>query len=459
MERPLPHWVFGPVGANVQVSHSATPLNARSESALAINPHNALALVGASKRFIDPTHYGFTLAAYYSTDSGQTWQESPPLQLLTDPDPDKTWAGVSDPVVAWDDAGNVYLVALPFPSENGPYFTLGIAVYRSSDGGMSWSAPNFIHPHPAPTSDADDKQAVAGDTTPASPYVGRVYAAWDTDHRLSFARTTDHGATWRGVGARPVGEGLDTVVHDSFAPEIAIAPDGTVHIIWIAGDVIKRVSSTDGGESFSAPSIVASGISPLTSPPLPQTDEWTQLPGGHFRVVTFPVICAGLANELVVAWADYREGVSRVYYRRSANGGATWEGTAAGEPLLTGAVASPAGQHDFHPQLASMPDGAIGCAFYEFGAKGSPPAGLPRIDVVLAATTGSGTPFSRRALVTDQPWDPTVDAPLSHGDPWVTFIGDYFGLAASNLGFFPFWTDTRTGIQEIFTARVARHRA
>jgi hypothetical protein len=36
----------------------------------------------------------------------------------------------------------------------------------------------------------------------------------------------------------------------------------------------------------------------------------------------------------------------------------------------------------------------------------------------------------------------------------VTFIGDYFGLAATKNGFFPLWTDTRTGLQELFTADV-----
>jgi hypothetical protein len=57
--------------------------------------------------------------------------------------------------------------------------------------------------------------------------------------------------------------------------------------------------------------------------------------------------------------------------------------------------------------------------------------------------------------VTNRAWDPAVNAPLSHGKPTTTFIGDYFGLATSTLGFFPFWTDTRTGIQEIFAARLA----
>jgi hypothetical protein len=55
--------------------------------------------------------------------------------------------------------------------------------------------------------------------------------------------------------------------------------------------------------------------------------------------------------------------------------------------------------------------------------------------------------------VSNVPWDPAIDAPLSHGSPLTTFIGEYFGLGSSSRGFFPFWTDTRTGIQEIFSGR------
>lgn len=45
-----------------------------------------------------------------------------------------------------------------------------------------------------------------------------------------------------------------------------------------------------------------------------------------------------------------------------------------------------------------------------------------------------------------------VDAPLDeYGQQ---FIGDYQGLAADNYFAHPFWNDTRTGSQEIFTAAV-----
>lgn len=444
----MPDVIAGP-RCNRRVTCSPSPTNDRSESTLAVNPLDPYNMVGSSKRFTNPATYAFSLAAYATFDGGLSWIEAPPLALLSDPDPTKAWAGVSDPAVAWDNAGNAYLVALPFPAA-GPQ-TVGIAIYKSSNGGRTWGAPNFIH-----QSTGDDKQSAAGDGNPASPFYGNVYAAWDDGSQLRFARSTDHGATWKGVGANPVGVGV--AVTDSFAPEITVAHDGTIYIVWVNGEefgtIVKFVKSTDGGETFSGPQAVATGISPLKSPPLPH-GSFPQLPGGTFRVLTLPTVCCGSGNHVVVAWADYRENVSRIYYRHSTDGGSHWQGVDSGQPLLTGAVGSGGNLHDFHPQLASTPAGVIGCAFYEFGPTGGGEFPASLINVFLAASSDNGATFANRALVTDRAWDPTVDAPLSHGDPTTTFIGEYFGLGASRLGFFPFWTDTRTGVQEIFMSRLA----
>jgi hypothetical protein len=101
------------------------------------------------------------------------------------------------------------------------------------------------------------------------------------------------------------------------------------------------------------------------------------------------------------------------------------------------------------PQLISTLDGEIGCAFYEYWTQ--PAAEFTQsqfIDVILAVSNDDGLSFPNRVTVTDNPWDPTVDPVFAHGNPNVTFIGDYFGFAASSLGFFPFWTDTRTGVRD-----------
>lgn len=447
----MPPVIIGP-RCNRRVTCDTNPSNDRSESALAINPMNPYQMVGSSKRFTNPHTYAFSLAAYYSLDGGQSWKESPPLVLLHHGDPGysgDTWAGISDPAVSWDNMGNVFLVALPFGVQTpaDPNHLIGIAVYKSADGGRTWSLPNLIH-----TSAGDDKQWVAGDNNPISPHYGNVYAAWDDGagiggSALSFARSTDHGTIWKGIKVggidQPAGTHLPGI-GDSGAPEISVAADGTVHIVWFAGNSIKFVKSTDGGESFTPPMVVAGNITPIPS----------QLPGGKFRTFSAPTGCTGSGNTVVFAWADFREGVSRIYYRRSGDAGGTWGGPASGRPLLTGGASSPTGRHDFHPQLISMPSGEIGCTFYEFWTGTGTPS--PQfIDVILAVSTDSGATFPNRVTVTDHPWDPTVDEVWAHGDPNTTFIGDYFGFDASRLGFYPFWTDTRTGIQEIFTSRIA----
>src|ERR1700704_5630393 len=87
---------------NVQVSHSTSPDNARSESSLVVNPTNYLNLVGASKRFTDPSTYQFSLVAYASHNGGLNWQEA----VLTPPGSDFT----SDPAVTFDDVGSAYIM-------------------------------------------------------------------------------------------------------------------------------------------------------------------------------------------------------------------------------------------------------------------------------------------------------------------------------------------------------------
>src|SRR5260221_261515 len=199
----MPPVIIGP-RCNRRVTCDSNPSNDRSESALAINPLNPYQMVGSSKRFTAPHTYAFSLAAYCSSDGGQSWSDASPLQLLTKGDPGykgDTWVGTSDPAVAWDNMGNVYILALPFGVQTpaDAIHLIGIAVYKSTDGGRMWSPPNLIH-----TSNGDDKQWIAGDNSSISPHAGNVYAAWDDGagiggSALSFARTTDHGVTWKGI--------------------------------------------------------------------------------------------------------------------------------------------------------------------------------------------------------------------------------------------------------------------
>ena len=328
---------------NRRVTCDSNPENARSESDIAVNPLNPYNMVGSSKRFTNITGYAFSLAAYATFDGGQTWAET--ILPLTDTN-GTVYPSTTDPAVAFDDLGNVYIVALPWLGEAGPNAgqTIGMSVYQSTDGGRTWNTPVLIH-----SSTTDDKQAVWADTNPSSPFKGNVYAAWDDTSftgNMLFARTTNHGASWKGITQGGVDQPAGTPIpgiSDSFSPEITVAADGTVIVVWVAGeteDTVKIVTSSDGGSTFSAPGVVASGISNLfqTQPTL---GGFPVFPGASFRLITYGTDTTSGSN-LTVAWADSREGNCRIYYRHSPNLGSSWDGPGsvwredAGFPPATG---------------------------------------------------------------------------------------------------------------------------
>jgi hypothetical protein len=417
-------------GPDVRVTVS-NPSQSRSESTVVVNPTNAKNLICASKKFIDPHKYHFTISASYSDNGGATWTESqPPLQ--------PGWDGMTDPDLTFDAAGNAYLIVEPLVFGATDISGLGMYVFKSTDGGHSWHKPVLLH-----LDHADDKQWIEADTSPTSPHYGNVYAIWGANTPLRFARSSDQGATWKGIGVLP--SGSDVSPDPCYAPSIALSDDGTIHVTWHIPTTweIKYTRSTDGGNTFSPVVTVVTGVYSLTNF-LPSVGGFPQFPGGTFRVMTVVSCCIVAGSTLVVAWADYREGVSRIYYRTATANGTNWLGPNNGQPLIAGA--SNASQQHFHPQMSTAADNAVGCAFYEFGPKPQ----KPLIDVRVAFSCSDGAAFSVPITITDNPWDPAVNAPWSHGNPAATFIGDYFGFIGGKTSFDVVWTDTRTGVQELF---------
>ncbi len=123
--------------ANVQVTHDSIIQNARSESNIAINPNNPLQIVASSKKCADISTYNFTLATEYSGDGGYAWHNSGPFST-------PGFSVMTDPTLAWDDIGNVYLARLGGDLGPAPprwQTTVGIFMYESTDGGKTWDAP------------------------------------------------------------------------------------------------------------------------------------------------------------------------------------------------------------------------------------------------------------------------------------------------------------------------------
>src|SRR5260370_10027522 len=65
--------VLNDTRCNRRVTCDPSPSNDRSESDIAANPLNPYNMVGASKRFINPLTYAFSLAASTTFYCGQSW--------------------------------------------------------------------------------------------------------------------------------------------------------------------------------------------------------------------------------------------------------------------------------------------------------------------------------------------------------------------------------------------------
>lgn len=232
---------------------------------------------------------------YYarSTDNGSAWSAN----VALDADPDGEAMSRSPAIAA---AGDGVYVSW-FDARNGAY---DIYVNGSSDGGATW----LTDPSRADTDDAGD--AWSGSSVIAADEDGTVIVAWE-DLRDDFSkiyvnRSTDHGATFA-----PADTQLSTTdAVDSFAPRLLLS-EGHAYVAWhdqveVEARDVYLSHSSNSGEGW---------------PSEPTRMESNQ-PG--FFDAYYPSIAANGAR-LHVAWQDNRSNGYDIYYRRSEDGGVTWQ--------------------------------------------------------------------------------------------------------------------------------------
>jgi BNR repeat-like domain len=207
------------------------------------------------------------------------------------------YAAASDPVVAFDAAHRVWLIAgIGFRGRFHDVF-----VSRSTDG-LKWSQPVIA----ADSTDEDhDKEWITCDNSTKSKFRGRCYLAYvdTTRWHLGIRTSDDGGQTWSkpqrlqpgvtGPGAvfsgpvpvtRPSG---DLVVPYSFFAPINQGGRGLAQ-----EDRVAAVVSYDGGATFSQPIRISS---------LEAADDLAEV-----RAPALPSATADAAGNLYVAWQDGR---------------------------------------------------------------------------------------------------------------------------------------------------------
>lgn len=404
------------VATNVAVSDAP---DSQNEPSIAVNPTNSRNWVAGANDYRSGDAW---TGVYVSRDGGRSWKgqllpgyPGGPTSILSG-----TYTVAGDPSVAFGPEGRAYYAGLAFnragfgSAKDGTIF-----VARSDDGGNTWKETivargqgGLFHDH----------EQITVDRT-SSAHSGSVYLSWTaflgTQSPIVFSRSTDGGVTW----STPL-EVSGSVTPGGFFQdaEPAVGPDGTVYVVWdetfqttgaVTAMSIWIARSTDGGATFSAPMLVAN--------PVPEV-----LHNAPYRHGTYATVGVGPSGRVFLAWADNRLGDADILMTTSDDQGATWSA-----PVRVNDDPLGRGTDQFFPWLSVTPSGRVDIGWYD-----------KRVDPnnylldFFVASTFDGKVITANRRASDVSSDPAV---------WPAFIGDYNGIASTDMQIRPVWTDTRNG--------------
>jgi len=220
---------------------------------------------------------------YYkrSTDGGSSWT----TKRLT-------WNAGSSyiPAIATDSSGNIHVVWYDYTPGNAEIY-----YKRSTDGGSSWQPTKRL------TWNAGDSLWPSIATDPS----GNIHIVWVDETpgnwEIYYKRSTDGGSSW-------TTKRLTWNAGYSYEPAIATDPSGNIHIVWVdetPGNVeIYYKRSTDGGSSWTTKRLT-----------------WNSGDSGLQAIATDP------SGNIYVVWMDDTPGNREIYYKRSTDGGSSWQST------------------------------------------------------------------------------------------------------------------------------------
>jgi hypothetical protein len=394
----------------------------QTEPVIAVSPTDPL-LLFASSRTIN-TATGFSSeGVYVSTDGGSHWFGSDTCtgQLLANHG--------GDPGVMVTPGGRMVLTHI------GSVFP-GVYSHVSSDTGATWSAAVTLT-----SQQPEDKGMVTMDSDPASPYYGRLYAAWVnfvSPFPVLLARSGDEGSSWS-----------TPVVVNSPPPRrcsggsVATGPGGTLYVVW-AGmtpaapfieDFAGFASSSDGGTTWNATQNIfdMNGVNGTLSTKgnirvngLPQVavDKSQSARRGWIYVVTTD-------KDLAPAGSD-----PDVILHRSTDGGLTWS---AAIRVNQDSVGN--GKIQYFPVVDIGEDGAVNVMFCD--DRNTAPDSA---EIVLARSTNGGESW-REQVISNHRFKPK---PIVGGSS--NYQGDHLALLCAGPRIYALWMDDNSGLYQIWLA-------
>jgi hypothetical protein len=227
-----------------------------------------------------------------SLDRGDTWTSNVQVD-------DGTKSSKMSQIVCVDSRGAIYVVWEDHrtPEYGDIYFS------KSTDGGETWTDPDVrVHA---------DSLGFQGFPSMAIDFWGDLYVAYDGHTDVSYShiylvKSTDGGETW----SWPHVQVDDGRSGNHYYPELAVGQDGTIYASWSwwGGDHVLFAKSTDGGETWSRPSI-----------------RVDYSPGSYFWN-DLSSIDVDEEGNIYVTWEalNYEDSYPDVFFGMSTDGGQTW---------------------------------------------------------------------------------------------------------------------------------------
>ena len=213
-----------------------------------------------------------------STDGGLTWSNGL-LPGITTFQGGGTNSAVSDTNPAYDAKHGVWLISsLPISA------TVQVVVSRSTDGGATFGNPILVAQSPGL-----DKNWLVCDNSVTSPFYGNCYMEWDDNGAgdlVYMSTSSDGGQTWS-APVNPLGN------PHGLGGEPLVQPSGKVIVPFLTDSfAISSFSSSDGGASWSA----AVQVAVVSDHPV----------AGGLRTDALPTAQIDAAGNVYVIWQDCR---------------------------------------------------------------------------------------------------------------------------------------------------------
>jgi hypothetical protein len=499
----------------------------QSEEWVAVNPTDPNNVVVSQN---DSSLSGNHTGVDFSIDGGEHFGDSrlPSGRINIPGVPGGVWSFdfFSDPAHAFDADGNLYYITLGADFAQDGFDGVfawksnsclkGSALHTPGSGSCSpFSPPLSASAVPIRTNFSnpgliDDKELVAADAWPTSPFKNNVYVTWTIfnftcgssgtafcDAPIFFSRTTDGGQTWSkareisGANASlcDFGNFFDpsqpahACNNDQFSDPV-VGPDGTLYVFFMnynttlttatsPGGLLNQilmVKSSDGGVHWSKPSLVANdfGTEPYSLPGhrIPDCDLFRQcLPPNGYRMSDYPTAGIGADGRLAVYWSDFRNGGPCAVDHAPGLKGLPVTPCANYNTDIMVTTSNNGGAGWTNPQEVSTnkaaqwqpwgavgPNGALYVAYYDRQYGSCEQTGCN--DITLATKPAGDDEWDfDRITTSSMPNATCAIIPTECG-----FLGDYMSLAVAGRSVNIAWGDTRglsgTVEEDVYYARV-----